>query len=66
MPSSSATSPSHKADLPNETIGVGIVFDFQLFDRALLYSPDARFVLSGIVNRMDRAYLADAIAARSG
>src|SRR4029077_5777554 len=48
---------SHKADLPNETIGVGTSFDFQLFDRAFLYSPDTRFVLSGIVNRMDRAYL---------
>ena len=32
-------------------------FDFQLFDRALLYSPDTRFVLAGIVNRMDRAYV---------
>ena len=50
----------HKADLPNETIGVGTSFDFQLFDRALLYSPDTRFVLSGIVNRMDRAYLSEA------
>jgi hypothetical protein len=48
---------SHQAGLPNETIGVGTSFDFQLFDRALLYSPDTRFVLSGIVNRMDRAYL---------
>ena len=46
----------HKADLPNETIGVGDGFDFQLFDRALLYSADTRFVLAGIVNRMDRAY----------
>ena len=50
----------HKADLPNETIGVGSAFDFQLFDRALLYSPDTRFVLAGIVNRMDRAYLSEA------
>ena len=50
----------HKADLPNETIGVGTVFDFQLFDRAWLYSPDTRFVLAGIVNRMDRAYLSEA------
>src|SRR5271154_4199440 len=50
----------HKADLPNESIGVGTSFDFQLFDRALLYSADTRFVLSGIVNRMDRAYLAEA------
>ena len=35
-----------------------IPFDFQLFDRAQLYSDDSRFVLSGIVNRMDRAYVA--------
>jgi len=50
----------HKADHPNETIGVGNGFDFQLFDRALLYSPDTRFVLAGIVNRMDRAYVDEA------
>jgi hypothetical protein len=48
----------HKAELPNESIGVGQDFAFQLFDRAQLYSPDTRFVLSGIVNRMDRAYVA--------
>ena len=48
---------NHRANLPNESIGVGTSFDFQLFDRALLYSPDTRFVLSGIVNRMDRAFL---------
>jgi hypothetical protein len=47
----------HRAEIPNETIGVGETFGFQLFDRALLYSPDTRFVLSGIVNRMDRAYV---------
>jgi len=47
----------HKASLPNETIGVGEGFDFQMFDRALLYSTGTRFALSGIVNRMDRAYL---------
>ncbi|WP_407176691.1 hypothetical protein [Bradyrhizobium sp. STM 3562] len=47
----------HKAELPNESIGVGPSFDFQLFDRAALTSPDTRFVLSGIVNRMDRAYV---------
>jgi hypothetical protein len=46
----------HKAELPNESIGVGPSFAFQLFDRAALDSPDTRFVLSGIVNRMDRAY----------
>jgi hypothetical protein len=50
----------HKADHPNETIGVGDSFDFQLFDRALVYSPDTRFVLAGIVNRMDRAYVDEA------
>jgi hypothetical protein len=50
----------HKASLPSETIGVGSSYDFQLFDRALLDSPDARFVLSGIVNRMDRTYLSEA------
>ena len=48
----------HNADLANETIGVGTSFDFQLFDRALLYSSATRFVLAGIVNRMDRAYVA--------
>jgi hypothetical protein len=49
----------HKTSLPNETIGVGTAFDFQLFDRAPLYSPDSRFVLAGIVNRMDRAYVSE-------
>ncbi len=47
----------HKVEFPNESIGVGTSFDFQLFDRALLDSADTRFVLSGIVNRMDRAYV---------
>jgi hypothetical protein len=50
----------HKANLPNETIGVGNSFAFQLFDRALLYSSASRFVLAGIVNRMDRAYVSEA------
>jgi hypothetical protein len=48
----------HKATSPNESIGVGTGFAFQLFDLAQLYSADTRFVLSGIVNRMDRAYVA--------
>src|SRR6201996_7628367 len=48
---------AHKAELPNASIGVGDDFDFQLFDRAQLYSGNARFVLSGIINRMDRAYV---------
>jgi hypothetical protein len=50
----------HNADQPGETIGVGSAYDLQLFDRALLYSPDSRFVLAGIINRMDRAYLSEA------
>ncbi|MGF6312432.1 hypothetical protein ABIB82_006586 [Bradyrhizobium sp. i1.8.4] len=49
---------SHQASLPNESIGVGDGFAFQLFDRTLLESADVRFVLAGIVNRMDRAYVA--------
>jgi hypothetical protein len=49
----------HKAELPGESIGVGDAFAFQLFDRALLASADTRFVLAGIVNRMDRAYVAE-------
>ncbi|MGA2994494.1 hypothetical protein [Bradyrhizobium sp.] len=48
----------HKAELPNETIGVGPQFDFQLFDRDQLYSQASRFVLAGIVSRMDRAFVA--------
>jgi hypothetical protein len=47
----------HKAKLPNESIGVGNAYAFQLFDRAVLASPNTRFVLSGIVNRMDRAFV---------
>jgi hypothetical protein len=47
----------HKGVLPNESIGVGTGYDFQLFDRAMLDSGDARFVLAGIVNRMDRAFV---------
>jgi hypothetical protein len=50
----------HGVSLPKETIGVGDGFDFQLFDRALAYSADTRFVLAGIVNRMDRTYAAEA------
>jgi len=50
----------YRSSLPDATIGVGDGFDFQLFDRAWFDSPDARFVLAGIVNRMDRSYLAEA------
>jgi hypothetical protein len=48
-----------KAVSPGETVGVGEGFDVQLFDRAVLNSPDTRFVLAGIVNRMDRAYVSE-------
>jgi len=47
----------YKAASPTETVGVGSNFDLQLFDSSKLYSPESRFVLAGIVNRMDRAYL---------
>jgi hypothetical protein len=47
----------HRTELPGETIGVGASFDWQVFDRAQLYSRESRFVLAGIVNRMDRAYV---------
>ncbi len=47
----------HRAVLPLETIGVGVPFDWQVFDRDVLYSSRSRFVLAGIVNRMDRAYV---------
>jgi hypothetical protein len=46
-----------RAELPGKSIGVGQAFDLQIFDRDLLYSANTRFVLAGIVNRMDRAYV---------
>lgn len=49
----------HKAASPSETIGVGDGFDVQLFDRANLKAANTRFVLAGIVNRMDRAYVSE-------
>ena len=49
----------YKATYPGETIGVGEGFDAQLFDRANLMSRETRFVLAGIVNRMDRAYVSE-------
>jgi mono/diheme cytochrome c family protein len=48
-----------KVAYPTETIGVGEGFDVQLFDRANLKSANTRFVLAGIVNRMDRAYVSE-------
>ena len=48
----------HKTMRPIETIGIGAAHDVQLFDPSQLYSADTRFVLAGVVNRMDRAYLA--------
>src|SRR5579864_783975 len=48
---------AQKAHYPHDGIGVGQSFDVQLFDHALLYSAETRFVLAGIVSRMDRAYV---------
>src|SRR5258706_12908564 len=47
----------HRAELPGETIGVGASFDWQVFDRELLYSARSRFVLAGIVYRLGRGIL---------
>ncbi|MCP3447263.1 hypothetical protein [Bradyrhizobium sp. CCGUVB14] len=49
----------HKQAWPSETIGIGEGFDVQLFDRANMKSANTRFVLAGIVNRMDRAYVSE-------
>ncbi|MBR0790046.1 hypothetical protein JQ631_13285 [Bradyrhizobium manausense] len=49
----------HKQASPSETIGVGDGFDVRLFDRFSLKSANTRFVLAGIVNRMDRAYVSE-------
>jgi hypothetical protein len=43
-----------------EDVGVGASHAIQLFDRTLLASDATRFVLAGIVDRMDRAYVAPA------
>jgi hypothetical protein len=51
---------NERAHYPSDAIGVGQSFDIQLFDHALLYSADTRFVLGGIVSRMDRAYVSRA------
>lgn len=48
----------HRMHSPDTRIGVGAGHDVVLFDQALLASPDTRFALAGIVNRMDRAYVA--------
>ncbi|HEY4203815.1 MAG TPA: hypothetical protein VGM35_02265 [Xanthobacteraceae bacterium] len=50
----------HRAQQPQMTSGVGAGHDLQLFDRDLLYSSRTRFVLAGIVNRMDRAFVSPA------
>jgi hypothetical protein len=49
---------TRNAASPSESIGVGPSHDLQLFDRELMYSSQTRFVLAGVVNRMDRAYAA--------
>jgi len=50
----------HQTNDPGNSIGIGPGYEVQLFDKAALTSPDTRFVLSGIVNRVDRAYVAPA------
>lgn len=48
----------HQKNQSRLSIGIGPGHDVQLFDKAMLTSSDTRFVLAGIVNRMDRAYVA--------
>ncbi|NVN84779.1 MAG: hypothetical protein HXX15_01710 [Rhodopseudomonas sp.] len=46
----------HRATAARQSIGIGAAYEVQLFDRERLYSSASRFVLAGIVNRMDRGY----------
>jgi hypothetical protein len=45
-----------RADEPGLSLGVGAGHDVRLFDRDGLFSVQTRFVLAGVVNRMDRAF----------
>jgi len=47
----------HRTDIVDATADGGNQDRLQLFDRSLLYSARTRFVLAGIVNRMDRAFV---------
>lgn len=47
----------HRVDLANQPRDADARSRLQLFDRDLLYSAQTRFVLAGIVNRMDRAFV---------
>lgn len=47
----------HRVDLANQPRDADDRSRLQLFDRELLYSAQTRFVLAGIVNRMDRAFV---------
>jgi hypothetical protein len=40
----------------NQGSGVGMKYGKRLFDVSYLYNPSSRFVLVGVINRMDRAY----------
>jgi hypothetical protein len=47
----------HRETSPQLSIGVGPSFQVQLFELDRLTSSRTRFVLTGVVNRMDRAYV---------
>lgn len=47
----------HRVDLASQPRDAEDRTHLQLFDRDLLYSAQTRFVLAGIVNRMDRAFV---------
>ena len=56
-PNSIAIRPGTGPIFPTKASALEVRIDVQLFDRSLLYSDDSRFVLSGIINRMDRSYV---------
>lgn len=47
----------HRAEISHDKGDTDRSSDLQIFDRDQLYSHDTRFVLAGIVNRMDRAFV---------
>ncbi len=56
-PSSTAIWFGTRPIFPTKASASEVHTTFELFDRSILYSDDSRFVLSGIINRMDRAYV---------
>lgn len=49
---------AYTRERPKLNIGEGVAYNYRLFQRHMIYSDHARFVLAGVVNRMDRTYKA--------